>query len=61
MKKILILVMFAAPFLGCPGSDEYCAYCMEDTCMSCIMTYLSEKVCTLPKNTIDKCLKYESD
>ena len=32
MKKILIFAMFAAPFLGCPGSDEYCLYCMEDSC-----------------------------
>ena len=60
MKNILLLVLLAAPFLGCPGSDEYCLYCMEDTCASCAMTYLNEKVCTLPTATVDKCISYES-
>ena len=58
MKNILLLVLLAAPFLGCPGSDEYCLYCEQDTCKSCAMTYLNEKVCTLPTATIDKCVEY---
>ena len=60
MKNTLLLVLMTTPLLSCPGSDEYCLYCMNDTCASCAMTYLKEKVCTEPTTKIDYCTGYSS-
>ena len=50
----------ATPFLCCPGSDEYCTYCVEDTCRECLMTYNNEKVCTTPTAKIENCISYDN-
>lgn len=60
MKNTLLLVLLATPLLSCPGSDEYCLYCNDDTCTSCAMTYLNGKVCAEPTTKIDYCVGYES-
>ena len=60
MKYNFLIVLIATPLLSCPGSDEYCLYCMEDTCASCAMTYPKDKTCTVPTTKIDNCIRYES-
>ena len=60
MKYTFLIVLLATPLLSCPGSDEYCLYCMEDTCASCAMTYLKDKTCTEPTTKIDNCVEYKN-
>lgn len=58
-KNVLLVILITQQILGCPGNDEYCLACNNDTCSDCAMSYKNGKVCTVPATKIENCVDYK--